>query len=112
MKGEGPVLSGVLVVVISLMAAIGFMLLPFDAAGGVKCDSPLKGGEPKERVTEGFLVGREGAACSRRSGSRVATGAVGGTLYLLIGLAAVLAPQSRIERALFGDEDVTEVYEQ
>jgi len=101
----------VLVIVISLMAALGFMMLPFTAAGGLECEAPLKGGEPKERATEGFLIGREDAACSRRSGSRVATGAISGGLFLLMGMASVLAPQSRIERALFNDEDVTELYE-
>ncbi|MEO6121482.1 MAG: hypothetical protein ABIW46_05590 [Acidimicrobiales bacterium] len=112
MTGREGIIGGLLAVVVSVMMAIGIMLLPFQAAGGLDCESPLKGAEPKEEATEGFLVGREEAACSRRSGSRVATGAIAGSLFLIIGLGSVLAPQSRIERALFGDEDVVELYEE
>lgn len=105
-------IGAALVVAIAVILAVGFMTLPFQAAGGIDCEAPLKGAEPKERAVGGFLMGREDEACERRSGSRVATGAISGTLYLLLGMAAVLAPQSRIERALFNDEDVAELYEE
>lgn len=111
MTARETTIGAVLVVLLSVMMAVGFMLLPFEAAGGIDCEAPLEGGEPKERAERGFLIGREAEACDRRSGSRVTSGAVGGTLYLALGLAAVFAPQSRIERALFNDEDVEELYE-
>lgn len=112
MTGRETTIGAVLAVAIAVMLGLGVMLLPFEAAGGIKCEAPLQGAEPKERAETGFLIGREAAACERRSGSRVTTGAVGGSLYLLLGLASVLAPQSRIERALFNDEDVAELYEE
>jgi len=104
-------IGAALVVVISVVSALAFMLLPFQAAGGIDCEAPLRGGEPTERAMRGFLVGREDAACDRRAGSRVTVGAIGGGLFFVIGMASVFAPQSRIERALFNDEDVTELYE-
>lgn len=104
-------IGAVLAVVIAALLALGIMLLPFEAAGGIDCEAPLKGADPKEQAEAGFLRGREEAACNRGAGSRVTTGGITGSLYLLIGLAGVLAPQSRIEKALFNDEDVEQLYE-
>lgn len=111
MTSRETAIATLLTVVIAVMFVLGFLLLPFDAAGTLECEGPLKGADPKAQATEGFLVGREEEACSRRAGSRVTTAAISGALYLMVGLAAALAPQSRIERALFGDEDVTELYD-
>lgn len=112
MSGRDQAVGGALAVVIAVLLAFSFALLPFEAAGGLKCEAPLQGAEPKEKATAGYLVGREDVACSRRSGSRVATAGVAGTLFLVIGLGSVFLPQSRIERALFGDEDVEEIYDE
>ncbi|MGH9165165.1 MAG: hypothetical protein ACRDZW_06605 [Acidimicrobiales bacterium] len=111
-NGRNQAVGGLLAVLIAVLLVLGFALLPFEAAGGLNCEAPLRGGDPEEKATEGYLVGREDVACSRRSGSRVTTAAVTGTLFLIIGLGSVFLPESRIERALFGDDDIEELYEE
>lgn len=103
--------SVALVVVIAVIAVLGFSLLPFKAAGGLRCDAPLRGGEPKERATQGYLVGREDMACGDKKGSRVAIAGIVGLLYLVVGTAAVVLPESNVERVVFGGEDPEEVYQ-
>lgn len=99
-----------LVIAITLIGVLGYGLLPFKAAGGLKCEAPLRGGDPKERATQGFLVGREDAACSSKQGSRLVIAGIVGILYLGIGTAAVVLPPSNFERVIFGGEDPEEVY--
>jgi len=111
MTARDTAVGSLLALLIALMLGLGIALLPFEAAGGLSCASPLEGADPKEKATEGYLVGREESACSRRSGSRVTIAGISGTLFLFMGLGAVLTPESRIEKALFGDEDLEELYE-
>lgn len=103
--------SVALVIAITVIGVLGFVLLPFKAAGGLRCEAPLRGGDPKERATQGYLVGREEVACANKNGSRLAIAGVMGLVYLVVGTAAVVLPESNIERVVFGGEDPEEVYE-
>lgn len=103
-------LTMVLVVVVALLAVIGYGLLDYEAAGGLDCRAPLRGAEPKERATEGFLVNREHQACDSKSKSRLTVAAIAGLLYLGAGIGAVLLPESGIERVVFGREDPEDVF--
>ena len=100
-----------LAVAIGLIGALGFGLLPVRAAGRLRCDAPLRGAAPKEKATEGYLVNREEQACSDKSGSRLTIVFLGGVLYVAFGIAAVVLPESNIERVAFGGEDPEDVYE-
>lgn len=100
----------ILVVAITFLGVIGYGLLRFDAAGGLDCDAPLRGADPREQFTEGFLVGREDKACSDKSTSRLTVGGIVGLLYLTVGIGAVLMPESGIERVIFGGEDPQDVF--
>ena len=110
MKGDSVALRVGLVVAVAFIGMFGYALLPFDAAGGLDCEAPLRGADPKEKATEGFLVNREEQACSDKSGSRLAVAGIVGLLYLIIGIGAVLASESGIERVLIGGEDPEEVF--
>ena len=100
-----------LAVAIGVFGMLGFALLPLEAAGGLKCESPLKGSDPKERFTEGYLVNREDKACSDKSGSRITIIGIVGVIYIAFGVSAVVLPESNIERIAFGGEDPEDVYE-
>lgn len=100
-----------LVVAIGVIGVIGFGLLPLRAAGRLRCDAPLRGAEPKEKATQGYLVNRESRACSDKSGSRMTIILLAGVLYVSFGVAAVVLPESNIERVAFGGEDPEDVYE-
>ena len=100
-----------LAVAIGVIGCLGFLLLPLEAAGGLDCESPLKGAEPKERATEGFLVNREDQACSDKSGSRVTVAAIVGLIWVTVGIGAVVLPESFVEKVVFGGEDPEEVFE-
>lgn len=100
-----------LVVVIWVVASLAFGLLPVRAAGRLKCDAPLRGADPKELATEGYLVNREKMACSDKSGSRLTIVGIVGLLYLAFGISAIVLPESSIERVAFGGEDPEDVYE-
>jgi hypothetical protein len=101
----------VLAVVIGLIGMLSFALLPLKAAGDLKCEAPLKGADPKERATEGYLVNREDSACSAKSKSRLTIVGIVGVLYIAFGVSAVVLPESNIERVAFGGEDPEDVYE-
>ena len=96
--------AAVLVVVITIMGVLGYGLLRFEAAGGLKCDAPFRGADPRERLTEGFLVNREDKACSDESGSRLTVAGIVGTLYLVIGIGAIFMGESPIEKMLRGGD--------
>lgn len=110
MKADSVAMRVLLVVAVAVIGALAYALLPYEAAGGLDCEAPLRGAEPKERATEGFLVNREDKACSDKSGSRLAVTGIVGILYLIIGVGAVVAPESGIERVVFGGEDPHEVF--
>lgn len=100
-----------LAVAIGLIGMLSFVLLPLKAAGGLKCESPLKGADPKEKATVGYLVGREDKACSTKSKSRITIVGIVGVLYIAFAVSAVVLPESNIERIAFGGEDPEDVYE-
>ncbi|MGI8686470.1 MAG: hypothetical protein ACR2MO_15515 [Acidimicrobiales bacterium] len=100
-----------LAVAIGLIGMLSFAMLPVKAAGGLRCEAPLKGAEPKERATEGYLVNREDKACSAKSRSRLTIVAIVGVIYIAFGISAVVLPESNIERIAFGGEDPEDVYE-
>ena len=102
MKTPNGVPAAALVAAAALLAALGWMLLPFKAAGGVDCKAALFGSAPKERVTTGYLVGQEKGACQNRGNSRIVVSAIAGLVFLAVGVAAVLLPESQMERVLFG----------
>lgn len=110
MKADSVGLRVGLVVAVALIGVLGYGLLPFEAAGGLDCESVLRGADPKETATEGFLVNREEEACSTKSGSRVTVMAIMGLLYLAVGIGAAVMPESGIERVVFGREDPEEVF--
>jgi len=100
-----------LAVAIGLIGMLGFALLPVKAAGGLPCKAPLKGAEPKERATEGYLVGREEKACDSKGKSRLTIVGIVGVVYIAFAVSAVVLPESNIERVAFGGEDPEDVYE-
>lgn len=110
MKSDSTTLRVVLVVAVALVGMLSYGLMPFEAAGGLDCEAALRGADPKERATEGFLVNREDQACSTKKNSRLTVMGIVGVLYLIVGLGAVLMPESGIERVVFGREDPEEVY--
>lgn len=99
-----------LVVAITFIGMLGVGLLPMHAAGGLRCEAPLRGADPKERATEGYLVNQESQACDAKSRSRLTVVGIAGVLYLVVGLGSVLLPESGLERVVFGGEDPEEVY--
>lgn len=111
MKQDSVALRCLLVVAIGVIGCLGFLLLPLEAAGGLDCESPLKGADPKERATEGFLVNREEKACSDKSGSRVTVAGIVGVLWVTVGIGAALLPESFVEKVVFRGEDPEEVFE-
>lgn len=100
----------VLAVAIALLFTLGWGLKPFEAAGGLSCKGPLQGSSPKEKVTTGFVFGREESVCDRSGGSRLIVALLGGVVFAAVGVSAVLLPESRIERVVFGGEDPEDLY--
>lgn len=100
----------VLAVAIALLFTLGWGLKPFEAAGGLECKGPLQGSAPKEKATGGFVFGREESVCDRSGSGRLIIAVLGGLVIGAVGLSAVLLPESRIERVLFGGEDPDDLY--
>lgn len=98
-----------LAVAVALIFTIGLGIAPFKAAGGLDCTGPFKGSKPRERAT-GFVFGREKSVCKRNGGSRLVIALLGGTLLASVCVAAVVAPESRIEKVLFGGGDPEDLY--
>lgn len=110
MTGREQSLALLLVVAVAVIGVIGYGLLDYEAAGGLDCEAPLRGAEPQERATEGFLVNREAKACDDKSKSRLTVAGIVGVLYLTVGIGAVVLPESGIERVVFGREDPEDVF--
>jgi hypothetical protein len=110
-KQDSVALRCLLAVAIGVIGCLGFLLVPLEAAGGLDCESPLKGADPKEKATEGFLVNREAQACSDKSGSRVTVTVIVGLLWITVGIGAATLPESFVEKVVFGGEDPEEVFE-
>jgi hypothetical protein len=109
-KADSVALRVLLVVAVAVIGSLSYGLLPFEAAGGLDCEAALRGADPKETATEGFLVNREEQACNDKSGSRLTVMAIVGLLYLVVGIGAATLPESGIERVVFGGEDPEDVY--
>lgn len=75
--------------------AVGWVLLPFDFAKGVKCGAPLLGGHPKSEVTVGLIIPKQD--CPDKARSRLLTAAMISLAAVAAGTAAValqpLSPQ-------------------
>ncbi|HET7488716.1 MAG TPA: hypothetical protein VFJ85_12365 [Acidimicrobiales bacterium] len=111
MTDRDKAVSVLLVVVISVLLVLGWGLLPTRAAGHLKCEGPIRGSDPLEFAKEGYLVHREAAACSSKGGSRMTIILIVGAVFLVLGVSAVLLPESNFERMAFGGEAPEDVYE-
>ena len=100
----GAVLALVLVALLS--ASLAYGLLPFRAAGAIRCSAVLRGSQPEQRATTGYLAGQERRSCRNKGNSRLFVGVVTALVLLVVGLGAVLLPESQMERVLFGQEDL------
>ncbi|MDP9071007.1 MAG: hypothetical protein M3N68_06940 [Actinomycetota bacterium] len=101
---RGPLLALVLAAVVS--AGLAYGLLPFRAAGAIDCTAVLRGSDPEQRATTGFIAGQEERACRNKGSSRLFIGAITTLVLLAVGLGAVLLPESQMERVLFGEEQL------
>ncbi len=100
----------ILAVAIALLFTLGWGIKPFKAAGGLECKGPLKGSAPMEKATRGFVFGREESVCDRSGGGRLIIALLGGLAIGAVSISAVLLPESRIERVVFGGEDPEDLY--
>lgn len=100
----------ILAVAIALLFTLGWGLKPFEGAGGLRCKGPLKGSAPMEKATKGFVFGREESVCDRSGGGRLIIAILGGIVIGVVTTSAVLLPESRIERVIFGGEDPEDLY--
>ncbi len=105
MKAPTRATTAALVAAAAVLATLGWMLLPFDAAGSLDCEAALLGSKPEERRTTGYLVGQEKSACQNRGNSRLIVSGIAGALFAVVGVAAVLLPESQMERVLYGRGD-------
>ncbi len=105
MKSANGVPAAALVAAAAILATLGWMVLPFKAAGGLDCKAALFGSTPKERGTTGYLVGQEEEVCSNRGNSRIVVSSIAGLVFLAVGVAAILLPESQMERVLYGGGD-------
>lgn len=105
-RGTGLILA----VAIALLFTLGWGLKPFKGAGGLDCEGPLRGSAPREKATKGFVFGREESVCNRSGGGRLIIAVLGGLVIGAITVSAVLLPESRIERVVFGGEDPEDLY--
>ena len=110
MTGKNRMIGVALAVAISLLFMLGWGLKPFKAAGGLECKGPLRGSAPNEKATRGFIFGREESVCDRSGGGRLIIAIMGGLVVGAICVSAVLLPESRLERVVFGGEDPEDLY--
>lgn len=79
------------------LAALGYALMPFTAAGDVRCRGGISGATPTQPAETGFVRGREPKACKDGGRSRgVTAGFV--ALIALIGAASAVAIPPESER--------------
>lgn len=88
-------------VLLVILLALGYLMLPFRIAGVIDCGAPLLGSNPKAgQEPVGFIV--PDRDCERQGRSRLVTAAVITLIFVVGGAAAVfLKPQSR--QCLKGD---------
>ena len=111
MTAKDQAVAVALAVAVAVMVAVGYALLPFTAAGGLECEAPLRGSDPKpDQRTAGFVLGREKGSCGRAGNGRLLSAGVAGMVFLGLGVGAAVLPESRMEKVLFDDEDVIDLY--
>ena len=99
-----PLLLG-LAVLIDVMLVLGLGLLPVDAAGGLRCDAPLRHATARPtRHTSALVVGNAQGFCHDAAHSRWATVIVVALVVLVLAAAAVLLPADRFENVVLGRE--------
>jgi hypothetical protein len=83
------------VVIVLLLGAIGYTLLPYSFADTIDCEAPLFGGEPKDLVApiEGLI--RPAVDCPAKGRSRLTVAAFAALIFSAAGVAMVgLKPTS------------------
>ena len=94
----------VLAVGIVLLGGLAYALAPFKAAGGLKCKAALLGSQPKERVTQGLLVGREKPVCRSKGNSRLFIAGFATVAAMAVVLSAVFLPVGPLEELFVRQE--------
>jgi len=77
------------VVIVLLLGAVGYTLLPFQFANAIDCEAPLFGGNPKELrgPVEGLI--RPDEDCPAKGRSRLTTAAIAALFFAAAGVALV-----------------------
>ena len=91
-------------VLIVLVIAIGWTLLPFKFAGTLSCGPPILGGNPGEFSDEGKSLIVPERDCHNAARSRLTVAAVGALMAVIAG-AVALAFQPVSRHCLAGDHD-------
>ncbi len=81
-----------IVAAVVALAALGYALMPFTAAGGVKCRGGFSGARPTAEAETGFVRGREERVCEAGGRSRSATAGIVALVALIGGASAVVIP--------------------
>ena len=103
---EQKVISGVVLVI--LLLAIGYTLIPFRFADAVDCGPPLLGGKPGKYEDRGLGFIKPARDCKNAARSRLAVAAVTSFVAMGVGVAA-LASKNISANCLNGNhEDCTE----
>lgn len=92
------------VVMVVLLGAIGFTLLPFEFAGALKCEPALLGGDPKSTKVVGAGLIRPVEDCHKAAKSRLSVAAVTCLLAVVTG-AAVVALRPVSQACIGGSHD-------
>jgi hypothetical protein len=81
-----------IVAAVLALAALGYALMPFTAAGDVRCRGGFTGAVPTAPADTGFVRGREPQACQAGGRSRAATAGIVAFVALIGAASAVLIP--------------------
>ncbi len=95
-----------LVLAAALLVGLSYGLLPFRAAGAIDCSAVLRGSDPEQQAETGFIAGQEERACRNKGSSRLFIGAIATLVLAVVGLGAVVLPESQMEQVLFGEEEL------
>ncbi len=95
-----------LIVALDLILVVAFGLLPLSAAGGLRCDAPLRGatGRPTPNMPPVILENVK-VMCDDAANSRWATVSVVALVVFVLAGAAVLTPADRFENVLLHREE-------
>ena len=84
-----------LVAVVFVVAAVVYVLLPFNFAGVVECTPPLTGSSAHPDTAAGTVVGNPDEACAARGGTRLVNAGVVAAAAVVIGVAGAFLPSER-----------------